>query len=75
MGDIDQPEAASVTKEFVSSLLLGQRDTAEAFADCEELILLGNVVGSCNGALLPYVISTLQLRLTRAIVLLLPIWK
>jgi hypothetical protein len=53
MGGIGRPEVASVTKKFVSSLLLGQSDTAEALADREEPILLGNVVGSWKGGLLP----------------------
>src|SRR5271170_3601146 len=34
-------------------LLLGQSDTAEALADREEPILLGNVAGSWKGAFLP----------------------
>src|ERR1700723_3245432 len=47
-------------KRFVSSLLLGQSDTAEALADREEPILLGKVVGSWKGALLPLVIKVLS---------------
>jgi hypothetical protein len=39
-------EAASVTNKFVSSSLPGQSDTAEAFADREQPILPGNIMGS-----------------------------
>jgi hypothetical protein len=53
MSGIGRPEAASVTKKFVSSFLLGQSDTAEALADREEAVLHGNVVGSWKGAFLP----------------------
>src|ERR1700722_14007955 len=60
MGDDRPTEAASVTKRFVSSLLLGQSDTAEALAHREEPILPGNVVGSWKGALLPLVIKVLS---------------
>jgi hypothetical protein len=51
---------ASVTKGFVSGLLLRQSDTAEALADREESILPGNVVGSCKGVLLPQVVEVLS---------------
>ncbi len=60
MGDIHQRSSAPVSKRFVSGLLLGQSDTAEALADREQSILPGNVVGSWKSTLPPQVIEVLS---------------
>ena len=41
-------------------MLLGQSDTAEALADREEAILLGNVVSGWKSTLPPHVIEVLS---------------